>query len=83
MVATLINLPYLNCLTMKYTDDVKKFKYSECTDHLDPDDGLLYRVLRVEERNYSGQGRFVVCYRAHVYPDGKICMKTSKEAIHA
>ena len=64
------------------TDDVEKFKYLEGTDHLDPDDGLLYRVLKVEERNYPGQGRFIVCFRAHVYPDGKLCMKTCKEAIH-
>jgi len=64
------------------TEDVENFKYLEGTDHLDPDDGLLYRAIKVEERNYPGQGRFIVCYRAHVYPDGKLCMKTSKEAIH-
>ena len=60
------------------TESVNKFKYLEGTDHVDPDDGLLYKVIRVEERNYPGQGRFIVCFRAHVYPDGKLCTKSSQ-----
>ena len=63
-------------------EDVDKYKYLEGTDHIDPDDGLLYKVLKVEERNYPGQGRFIICYRGHVFPNGKICLKSSKDAIH-
>ena len=63
-------------------ESVSKYIYLEGTNHIDPDDGLLYKVLKVEERNYPGQGRFIVCYRGHVFPNGKVCLKTSKEAIH-
>ena len=64
------------------SESVDKFKYLEGTCHIDPDDGLLYKVLTVEEKNYPGQGRYIVCYRGHVYPNGKVCMKTARDAIH-
>ena len=63
-------------------EDVSKYKYLEGTNHIDPDDGLLYKVLQVEERNYPGHGRFIVSYRSHVFPNGKVRMKTCKEAMH-
>ena len=63
------------------THTLEQYKYLEGTNHLDPDDGLLYKVLSVEEKNYPGQGRLIVCYRAHVYPNGKVSMKASKTPI--
>ena len=33
---------------------VEHYEYLEGTNHEDPDDGLLYRVMRVEEKNYRG-----------------------------
>ena len=54
----------------------------EGTNHLDPDDGLLYRVMRVEEKNYRGQGTFIVAYRAQVLSDGRVSVKCDKDAFH-
>ena len=61
---------------------VDQFKYLEGTNHLDPDDGLLYRVMRVEEKNYRGQGTFIVAYRAQVLSDGRVSTKCEKDAFH-
>jgi len=58
------------------------FKYLEGTNHIDPDDGLLYKIISVEEKDYPGQGKFIVGYRAYVFPNGKVCMKPSKDAYH-
>ena len=33
-------------------DTVDKYKYLEGTSHIDPDNGLLYKVIRAEERTY-------------------------------
>ena len=52
------------------TESVDRYKYLVGTSHVDPDNGLLYKVLRVEEKNYRGQGTFIVAYRAQVFPDG-------------
>ena len=52
------------------------------TSHIDPENGLLYKVLRVEEKNYRGQGTFIVAYRAQVMPDGKVSTKCDKDAYH-
>ena len=61
---------------------VEHYKYLDGTNHLDPDDGLLYRVMRVEEKNYSGQGTFIVAYRAQVLSDGRVSVKCDKDAFH-
>ena len=45
-----------------------------------PDDGLMYKVLSVEEKNQPDQGTLIVCYRGHVYPNGKVSMKASRDA---
>ena len=63
-------------------DDVAKYKYLEGTNHIDPDDGLLYKIISVEEQKYPGQGTYIVGYRAYVYPNGKVSLKPSKEAFH-
>ena len=62
------------------THSIEQYKYLEGTNHIDPDDGLLYKVISVEEKNYPGQGTLIVCYRGHVYPNGKISMKASRDA---
>ena len=38
------------------SDDVNKFMYLVGTNHVDPDDGLLYKIISVEEKKYPGQG---------------------------
>lgn len=63
-------------------DNVESFKYLVGTSHIDPENGLLYKVLRVEEKNYRGQGTFIVAYRAQVLPDGRISTKCDKDAYH-
>ena len=63
-------------------DDIARYKYLEGTNHIDPDDGLLYKIISVEEKNYPGQGKYIVGYRAYVYPNGKVSLKPSKEAYH-
>jgi hypothetical protein len=49
-------------------DSVERFRYLVGISHIDPENGLLYKVLRVEEKHYRGQGTFIVVYRAHVLP---------------
>ena len=61
-------------------ENVEKYKYLEGTNHIDPDDGLLYKIISVEEKNYPGQGNFIVGYRAFVFPNGKVSLKPSKDA---
>ena len=64
------------------TESVDRYKYLVGTSHVDPDNGLLYKVLRVEEKNYRGQGTFIVAYRAQVFPDGRVSTKCDKDAYH-
>jgi hypothetical protein len=64
------------------SDDVNKFMYLVGTNHVDPDDGLLYKIISVEEKKYPGQGTFIVGYRALVYPNGKVNVKTARDAYH-
>jgi hypothetical protein len=63
-------------------EEVEKYKYLVGTNHLDPDNGLLYKVLRVEKQNYRGQGTFIVAYRAQVLANGRISTKCDKDAYH-
>ena len=63
-------------------DTVDKYKYLEGTSHIDPDNGLLYKVIRVEERTYRGQGKFIVAMRAQILSDGKVSSKCEKDAYH-
>ena len=60
----------------------KIIKYFVGTSHIDLENGLLYKVLLVEEKNYLGQGTFIVAYRAQVLPDGRISTKCDKDAYH-
>ena len=53
---------------------LERYKYLEGTDHSDSDNGLLYKVTKVEERVYRGQGKFIVAFRAQVLPGG--CVST-------
>ena len=43
-------------------DTVDKFKYLEETNYSDPDDVLLYKVTKVEEKKFRGQGRYIVAH---------------------
>jgi len=61
---------------------VDHYKYLIGTSHVDPNNGLLYKVLRVEEKHYRGQGTFVVAYRAQVLSNGKVSTKCDKEEYH-
>ena len=63
-------------------DEVEKYQYLVGTSHVDPDNGLLYKVTRVEKKTYRGQGTFIVAYRAQVFPDGRISTKCDKDAYH-
>ena len=63
-------------------EDVSKYMYLVGTSHIDPDNGLLYKVTKVEEKLYRGQGRYIVAYRAQVFPDGRVCIKGDKEPYH-
>jgi hypothetical protein len=63
-------------------ESVERFRYLVGTSHIDPESGLLYKVLRVEEKNYRGQGTFIVAYRAQIMPDGKVSTKCDKDAYH-
>ena len=63
-------------------DSVERYKYLEGTNHIDPDNGLLYKVLRVEEKTYRGQGTYIVAYRAQVLSDGRVSTKGDKEPYH-
>jgi len=60
-------------------EGVERFKYLVGTSHIDPENGLLYKVLRVEEKNYRGQGTFIVTYRAQVMPDGRASTKCDND----
>ena len=63
-------------------DTVDSYKYLENTSHIDPDNGLLYKVIRVEERSYKGQGKFIVAFRAQILADGRVSTKCDKEGYH-
>ena len=65
-----------------HIDTIEKYTYLVGTTHIDPDNGLLYKVLRVEEKHYRGQGTYIVAYRAQVFPDGKVSTKCDKDAYH-
>ena len=62
------------------THSIEQYRYLEGTNHFYPDDGLLYKVFSVIEKNYPGQGTLIVCYRGHVYPNGKVSIKASRDA---
>ena len=64
------------------TESIDKYKYLEGTSHLDPDNGLLYRVMRVEERTYKGQGKFIVAFRSQILSDGKVSSKCERDGYH-
>ena len=38
--------------------------------------------MRVEEKNYRGQGTFIVTYRAQVLRDGRMSATSAKDAFH-
>ena len=38
---------------------IDDYVYLEGTNHIDPDDGLLYKIISVEEKNYPGQGKYL------------------------
>ena len=38
--------------------------------------------MRVEEKNYRGQGSYIVAYRAQVLSDGRVSVKSEKDAFH-
>ena len=61
---------------------MERYKYLIGTSHIDPDNGLLYKVTKVEEKNYRGQGTFIVAYRAQVLANGKLSTKCDKEGYH-
>ena len=42
---------------------LERYKYLEGTDHIKSDDGLLYKVTKVDERVYRRQGNFIVAFR--------------------
>ena len=63
-------------------ESVDRYKYLIGTSHIDPDNGLLYKVMRVEEKNYRGQGTYIVAYRAQVLSDGRISTKCDRDAYH-
>ena len=62
--------------------ELERYKYLEGTDHIDPDDGLLYKVTKVEERMYRGQGKFIVAFRAQVLPGGRVSTKCDRDGYH-
>ena len=39
---------------------IEQYRYLEGTNQVDPDDGLLCKVMSVEEKNYPGQCAIVV-----------------------
>ena len=41
-------------------ESVEWYKYLIGTSHIDPENGLLYKVLRVEEKHYRGQDTFIL-----------------------
>ena len=61
------------------THNTDQYRYLEGTYHLDPDDGLMYKVFSAEETNVPDQGTLIVCYRGHVYPNGKVSIKASRD----
>ena len=63
-------------------DDVEKYQYRVGTSHVDPDNGLLYKVTKVERKHYRGQGTFIVAYRAQMFPDGSVSTKCDKDGYH-
>ena len=63
-------------------DNLDRYKYLTGTNHIDPDNGLLYKVIRVEEKVYRGQGTYIVAYRAQVLSDGRVSTKCDKEPYH-
>ena len=69
MVATPINSLH-QCKYLKFTND------------LNPDDGLLYRVMRVGEKNYRVQGSFIDAYRVQVFHDDSVSTKCENDVFH-
>ena len=49
--------------------------YLEGTNHIDPDDGFLYEVTKVEEKTFRGQGRYIVAHHAQVLSGGRLSTK--------
>ena len=49
--------------------------------HIDPDDGLLYKTVKVAEEKVGGRGYLIVGYRSRLYPNGKLG-KPERESIH-
>ena len=87
------NLSYDGSLTKNNTDivpdttnvpegTVDDFMYLVGTNHIDPDNGLLYKVMSVEQKTYRNQGTFIVAMRAQVFPDGRVSTKCDRDAIH-
>ena len=64
------------------THSIEQCRYLEGTTHVDPDDGLLYKTMSVEGKNYPGQGTLIICYRGHVHSNGKVSMKASRDAYY-
>ena len=62
------------------TPSVEQYRYLEGIINLDPDDGLLYKVMSVEKNYYPDQGTLIVCDCGHAYPNGKVSMKASRDA---
>jgi hypothetical protein len=59
------------------------FKYLENTYHLDEEDGLLYKTIKVVEEYYRKlKDRFVVGYRRMVLPNGLLSDKCDNESVH-
>ena len=63
-------------------ESVERYKYLVGTSHVDPDNGLLYKVTKIEEKHYRGQGTYIVAYRAQVLSDGRISTKCDTDAYH-
>ena len=63
-------------------DSVERYMYLVGTNHIDPDDGLLYKVTKVEAKNFRGQGTFIVAHRAQVLKDGLVSTKCDRDVYH-
>ena len=46
---------------------------------IDPDEGLLYKFTKVEERMYKGQGKFIVAFCAQVLPGVRVSTKCDRD----
>ena len=62
--------------------DLDDYKYLEGTNHIDPDDGLLYKIIEVRLQRYKEIGKLIVGIRAQVYPDGKVSTAKQREEFH-